>query len=463
MSKSREVIEYVKQLRGLKVDLEDLATQSKPEFSAVSEDELRGKVLALEGLKANLQAVYSKVVHSDTDSLLLSRVLVSGGQLCKEMEGLRQILSAQHPNPVILTLQSQVNWLELDILRMEFELEERGNTPLLDKLMAGTALMTGKAPAPLEVGSLLDQRYLVDRCMASGPSSAIYLVSDQRTPQVWAVKELWTADGMLTEAQVQTLDVEVRRLSGFRHEALPRIVDAFAENGRYFVVLDALEGPTLSEVISNTGVLPLEKALTLCAQLAESVGYLHSQETPFVLKDLSTSHVILDQMGKPKLISFGLSRLLGARVHEDGRYLTPEEMSGGVVDTRSDVFALGVLMHEVLTGHIRNNAKEALLPISFLRPELSANLESLVKSCTTELPMDRPAALEEIVACLRNELVALKNPVAQTDVPAAETVEAPRKEVAVLPSGSAPRRPRSTLGSLVRSVKRVVEKISVGV
>ncbi len=463
MSKSREVIDYVKQLRGLKVELEDLATQSKPEFALVSENELRIRIQALERLKTNLQTVYSKVVHSDTDSLLLSRVLVSGGQLCNEIEGLRQILSAQHPNPAVLALQSKVNWLELDILRMEFELEERGSTPLLDKLMAGTALASGKAPDPLEVGSLLDQRYLVESCMVSGPSSAIYLVSDQRTPQVWAVKELWTADGMLTDAQVQTLDIEVRRLSGLRHEVLPRIVDAFVENGRYFVVLDALEGSTLKDVISNVGVLPLEKALGLCAQLAESVRYLHSQDLPFVLKDLSTSHVILDQAGKPKLISFGLSRLLGARVHEDGRYLTPEEMSGGVVDTRSDIFALGVLMHEVLTGQVRNSAKEALLPASFLRPELSTSLEALIKSCTAELPADRPDSLEQVVASLRNELTAMRAPVIQESARAVETVEASVQEVSTGRNGSHSGGSRSPLGSLVRSVRRVVEKISVGV
>ena len=220
-----------------------------------------------------------------------------------EMAELREALSSQHPAPSALALESQVEALELDILRFELELEERGTTSLLDKLMGVAEPAVAVKPEPLAVGVLIDDRYKVDRLMSKSERGAVYGVSDQNTPQQWVVKEVWGDQGPLSSEQVDRWTLEARRLWGMRHPNLPRVVDAMSEQGRCFLVVDALTGVRLGEVLSATGSMPAERGLPICLQLAEVVRYLHQQSPPFRISDLSSRRILVEASGQIKVTS----------------------------------------------------------------------------------------------------------------------------------------------------------------
>ncbi len=205
----------------------------------------------------------------------------------------------------------------------------------------------------LAPGTVLQDRYRILREHEQGGSATLYLAErlgiDE--PVTLAIKELHPA-------AVASLDVktEVQLLFQLSHPNLPKIYDFFEAGGRYYLVMDYLEGTPLDLLVRQRGRLSEAEALDYALQVASIFAYLHGQERRIIHRDLKPANLIVDKRGQVKLIDFGIARVLGGRrrgasIHAyTEHYSAPEQRENLRSDERSDVYSFGATLHFMLTG-----------------------------------------------------------------------------------------------------------------
>jgi serine/threonine-protein kinase len=224
----------------------------------------------------------------------------------------------------------------------------RGQTP--------PAGLTGMLPA----NTMLAGRYTVLSKLGKGGMGAVYLVSDNRLAgKQWAVKEM--SDAALTDPgekrkAVEAFQREATLLASLNHPNLTKVVDYFAEGGKHYLVMDYVSGQTLEETLDARTVPFAEAQVVAWAeQLCDVLSYLHSQATPIIFRDLKPGNIMIDQNGRLRLIDFGVARLFKPGQSRDTEnfgtagYAPPEQYGKGQTDARSDVYALGATLHQMLT------------------------------------------------------------------------------------------------------------------
>ncbi|MBK9713503.1 MAG: protein kinase [Kouleothrix sp.] len=326
----------------------------------------------------------------------------------------------------------------------------------------GAALLgqTGRLPT----NRLLAGRYRVVRLLARGGMGAVYLAEDIRLDgaQV-AVKEMASSfargDTAAFEQAVSEFKREAAMLARLRHPHLPRVSDRFDEDGKHFLVMEYIHGQTLRELIQRSGGrLPLDQALGYADQLCDVLAYLHAQQPPIVYRDLKPANVMVvssvgDRAADPAarslqrpvapsqivLIDFGIARFYRPGLSSDTAvygtigYAPPEQYGKGQTDARTDVYALGVLLHHMLTGYDPAASPFALPAPRRLDPSIPPAVAAAIERATAA---DRELRFPDI-ASLR---AALSAPSAAPE-PARSVVRAPIAAPAPADRRRAPRWP----------------------
>lgn len=224
---------------------------------------------------------------------------------------------------------------------------------------------------------------------------SVYLANDTRLPRQWALKELTqnsTDPAEQAEAQAAFM-AEAQILAGLTHPNLPRVVDFFQENGRHFLVMDFVSGPTLEKVLES-GPMSVNEALKMGIQIAQVLEYLHGQPHPVIFRDLKPANIILDN-GKPMLVDFGIARLFRSGAGSDTRalgtpgYAAPEQYGRGQSDHRTDLYALGATLHHALSGQDPANHPFHFEPFGELRKDVPEGLERVILRAVSLKPEDR--------------------------------------------------------------------------
>ncbi|MFT7841598.1 protein kinase [Saccharothrix sp. BKS2] len=220
-------------------------------------------------------------------------------------------------------------------------------------------------------------------------------------------------------AAAQRFDQEVRALAGLSHPGLVSVYDADTEAGTPFVVLQLVEGDTLRQRISR-GPLPVDRVRRLGAGLADALAHVHSRG--LVHRDVKPSNILLDQEENPYLADFGLVHLTGAtrltrtdQMVGTAAYLAPEQVLGQDIDPQADVYALGLVLLECLTGRREYGGGDVEAAIARLHrapvlPEhLPSDVEHLLSRMTAAEPHERPAAHDcaEVLAAEASGLVPI--------------------------------------------------------
>ncbi len=189
---------------------------------------------------------------------------------------------------------------------------------------------------------------------------------------------------------------EALLLANLQHASLPAIYDYFIEEGYWYLVMDYIPGPTLSEYIQKHAPLAPLEALNYAIQLCDVLEYLHQQSPPVIFRDLKPSNIILSPDGRVMLVDFGIARHFKAGQLSDTTdfgspgYAPPEQYKGeGQTDGRSDLFSLGVILHEMLSGQHPPGAGEKLQSLRALNPDISTALSGLVHVATRAEPIYR--------------------------------------------------------------------------
>ncbi len=260
-----------------------------------------------------------------------------------------------------------------------------------------------------KVGTVLDGKYEILKQIGKGGMSIVYLAMDKRLNKQWAVKEIRkTASGKNNEVVVNSLLAEANLMKRLDHPALPRIVDIIDNGQTIYVIMDYIEGESLGKILKEYGAQPQEQVLDWAKQLCDVLEYLHSQKPPIIYRDMKPDNVMLKPEGNLKVIDFGIAReykeknladttILGTR-----GYAPPEQHGSRQTDVRSDIYALGMTMHHLLTGADPRNADYMYAPIRQWNLELSGGLERIIDKCTALDPEDRYQNCSELMYALEH-------------------------------------------------------------
>jgi eukaryotic-like serine/threonine-protein kinase len=248
---------------------------------------------------------------------------------------------------------------------------------------------------------VLDGRYRLGQRLGGGAAAEVFRALDERLQRPVAVK-LFRGDAA---AQLQRHEAEMRTLASLDHPSLVGVYDAGSDDdtGAPFLVMQLVEGSTLADELRD-GALPLDRAATYGAALADALAYVH--ERGFVHRDIKPANVLIAQDGRVHLADFGIARLVDS-AHETRTgdvlgtpgYFSPEQVTGEPVGPPTDIYALGIVLIECVTGQrpFEGGAMEVALARVNRAPDIPASLpeqwRTLLQAMTKRDPGQRPRAV----------------------------------------------------------------------
>lgn len=255
-------------------------------------------------------------------------------------------------------------------------------------------------------GKLLKNKYKIEREIAKGGMSTVYLCKNIELGNKWIAKHI--------EKKYSNYIYEEEILKRLYHISLPKIVDIYRDETGIFIIESYIEGISLLKLMRNIGGLELDKVVNYSLQLCEVLAYLHNMKPkPIIHKDLKPSNIIVTEGNNLVLVDFGIAEeqggdLIGLRAATDA-YAPPEQLANSsICDTRGDIYSFGIILIQLITGELKAQtyiAKELKFSNIYKR------LLDIGEKCTVFLPEDRYQKVEEIRADLievRDRLIAAK-------------------------------------------------------
>ena len=246
---------------------------------------------------------------------------------------------------------------------------------------------------------VLKRRYRIVARVGNGGFGAVYRAEDmQFGNRPVAVKEM-NRGGLSAEEVTRAAEAfkrEAHLLAGLKHPCLPSIYDHFSEAGRWYLVMDFIEGETLEARLERQGRLPVEEVVRIALQLCDVLHYLHSCQPPVIFRDLKPANVIITPQGHIYLIDFGLARLFDPAQSKASNpfgspgYAAPEQYDSPQTTARADIYSLGVTLHHLLTGINPATRPFELAPLRFSPDSPYAELGTLITRMVEMNPMRRP-------------------------------------------------------------------------
>jgi len=260
---------------------------------------------------------------------------------------------------------------------------------------------------------LLDNRYEITGLIKSGGMGSVYIAHDKRLEETCAVKEMFArfSSGEEQQYAVDRFKQEAKILARLRHKNLPVVKDYFVQHGRYYLIMDYVDGYDLETMLNEEGTpgLDEEKVVSWAAEILHVLEYLHNQSPPIIYRDLKPANIMLrKEDSRVMLIDFGIARVL----HPDNQatqtkigtphYSAPEQFKGKP-EIRSDLYSLGATMHHLLTGTLSTPCK--FEPVRALTPSVSAGMEQFI----TKALMDNPDRRYSNASDMREALFKIKD------------------------------------------------------
>jgi eukaryotic-like serine/threonine-protein kinase len=267
--------------------------------------------------------------------------------------------------------------------------------------------------------TVLSGRYRLESKLGSGGMSTVYLAQDEVLDRPVALK-LLHQEISDDAAQLERFRREARAAARLSHPNLVGVIDAGEDQGRPYIVFEYIEGDTLKRRIEAEGGLPVDEAVAYAIEIGRGLTAAHARK--LVHRDVKPQNVLIDPDGRAKVTDFGIARSLESKgLTATGRvlgttdYVSPEQAMGEDVDERSDVYSLGVVLYEMLTGDVPFEAEtqvgvamkhvnEPMPDVQVKRTDVSAALALVIDRATTKDPRDRYGSVAEMVRDLEATL-----------------------------------------------------------
>ncbi len=256
----------------------------------------------------------------------------------------------------------------------------------------------------IHVGSIIDGKYRVTAMLGQGIFSEVYLAQNINTDKKWTIKVINRNDEKY-DTFVSRVSSEISIMNHLSHPALPSIADLILTNDQLLVVMDYIEGKTLSEFIAGNGAQSEYTVLIWARQLCDVLGYLHRQEPKIIHNDIHPNNIMLTSDGRIMLIDFGSAIKSSQTTENNGpllgtTFFTAPEKYTGMIDERTDIYALGMTLYTLLTGKDPSLPPYTLFPLRKVNPELSQEFEHIIAKCMERDPACRYQNTEELLADL---------------------------------------------------------------
>jgi eukaryotic-like serine/threonine-protein kinase len=269
------------------------------------------------------------------------------------------------------------------------------------------------------LGTTLSGRYRLEARIGAGGMSTVYRALDETLQRQVAIK-LMNREVASDSDQLERFRREARAVAQLSHPHIVGVIDAGEDEGRPYIVFEYVEGETLKERIRRVGRLPINEAVAYAIEIARALGAAHARH--IVHRDVKPQNVLIDEEGSAKVTDFGIARTLDEEgLTADGRvlgttdYVSPEQALGQRVTGQSDLYSLGVVLYEMLTGEVpftgdnqvavaMKHVREMLPDVQAKRPEVSATMAAVVDNATAKHQEDRYADDAELIADLEDVL-----------------------------------------------------------
>jgi serine/threonine-protein kinase len=240
---------------------------------------------------------------------------------------------------------------------------------------------------------VLASRYRIVSLLGRGGMGEVYRASDLLLGQIVALKFLPPAAAR-DEAALARFRNEVRVARQVSHPNVCRVYDIGEAEGLVFISMEYVDGEDLASLLRRIGRLPEDKALEIVRKLCAGLAAAHDKGV--IHRDLKPANIMLDSQGQVRVMDFGLAAFaVEARDVRSGTpaYMAPEQKAGREVTARSDIYSLGVVVHEVYTGKRPSDKASS-------KTDLDPAVAAVVERCLAEDPRKRPASARAVVAAL---------------------------------------------------------------
>lgn len=263
----------------------------------------------------------------------------------------------------------------------------------------------------LRIGDLVDGKYRIIAQTGKGGMSTVWLALNEAVNKQWAIKEVKKSSSSTSDQIIkQNLVTEAGILRHLKHPHLPSIVDIFNEDDTFLIVMDYIEGRTLSDILKEQGRQPQADVVDWALQICSVFKYLHGLNPPIIYRDMKPGNVMLKPDGNIMVIDFGTAR---EYKHESGEdtihlgtkgYAAPEQFQDNhqQTDPRTDIYNLGATMYHLVTGKNPSKPPFKFLPIRQVDRTLSSGLESIILKCVAPDPNERYQTVDDLEFALEH-------------------------------------------------------------
>ena len=270
----------------------------------------------------------------------------------------------------------------------------------------------------LTVGTYLADRYEIVSKIGAGGMSDVYKAKDHVLGRFVAIKVL-KPEFSEDRGFVAKFRTEAQSAAGLEHPNIVNIYDVGSEEGLHYIVMEYVEGITLKTYIEKKGQLSFKEAVSIAIQVARGIEAAHNKQ--IIHRDIKPQNIMISTEGKVKVMDFGIARAASSNtvssdVMGSVHYSSPEQARNGFVDGRSDIYSLGIVMYEMVTGRVPfdgdttvavaiQHLQEEMTPPSVYAKNLPISMEKIILKCTQKNADRRYQTIGDLLADLRRSLV----------------------------------------------------------
>ncbi len=295
-------------------------------------------------------------------------------------------------------------------------------------------------------GTTIDGRYRVLSRLGAGGMAEVYLAEDAQLGRQVALKLLHRRFAE-DSAFVERFRFEAQAAAGLQHPNVVSVYDRGEWDGTYYIAMEYLRGPSLKQLIGQEAPLAPLRAIEIAIQILKAARFAHRQG--IIHRDLKPHNVIVGDGDHVKVTDFGIARAGASDMTETGsimgtaQYLSPEQAQGHAVSPSSDLYSVGVILYEMLTGRLPFEAESAVTiaikhvsqsppPPSTINPAVPPELEQVILWALNKNPADRPADADALISALEAARAAI-----QADNPAERTASFAAVAAVAVPAAAA--------------------------
>ena len=301
----------------------------------------------------------------------------------------------------------------------------------------------------ITIGMIIAGRYEVSEKIGTGGMSDVYKAKDMTLGRNVAIKVL-KSEFSSDMNFVTKFRSEAHSAAGLEHPNIVNIYDVGSEGDTHYIVMECVEGITLKTYIEKKGQLAFKEAASIAIQVARGIEAAHNKN--IIHRDIKPQNIIISTDGKVKVTDFGIakaasSNTISSDVMGSVHYSSPEQARNGFVDDKTDIYSLGIVMYEMVTGRVPfdgdttvavaiQHLQEEMPSPTVYAQELPVSMEKIIQKCTQKSPDRRYASIAALLSDLRQSLISPEEdfvviaPVSQdkTRIIGAEEVEKIKKE-----------------------------------